>query len=355
MAFKIPPVEPPLRGGVTLILQKIERRHSRLTSSPMSQPLINNRRMNLKTQELQAMKFGNMIFQGGFTYPQIKEIWLESEKLGFDSVWAYDHLDDCLEGWTLISALAPMTDNIRFGLMVTCNSYRHPPLLAKMGATLDIISDGRLEFGIGAGDKPTEYIGYGYPFPKASVRIKQLDEALTVIKKIWTEESPTFEGKYYSIKEAKNEPKPIQKPHPPIWIGSLSGKKLIATLAANHSDVYNIRAWNTDDYVRKMDRFKECCRLVGRKYEDVEKTIHITFAIGKNESHVNQKLAEYSHRRGISLDECKKQCHYGTPDELADMIEQYAKLGVQGVILCFQPDKKMEDLHLFAEVIQGFG
>jgi len=300
------------------------------------------------------MKFGVMIFQGGFTYPQIKELWLKSEKFGFDSVWAYDHLNDCLEGWTLISSLAPLSENIRFGLMVTCNSYRHPPLLAKMAATLDIISNGRLEFGIGAGDAPSEYEGYGYPCPKASTRIEQLEEALRIIKMIWTEERPTYRGKYYSIKEARNKPKPVQKPHPPIWIGSLSGKRLISRVAALHADVYNVRAWNPTDYLNKMEVFKGSCHSVGRRYEDVVKTIHVDFAIARTRSKIKEKLREYAEFRRLPVDECKKVCIHGTPETCAEKVKEYADLGVQGMIWCFQPNKRMEDLQLLSEVIQQF-
>ena len=301
-----------------------------------------------------VMKFGLMIFQGGFTYPQIKEFWLESERLGFDSVWVYDHLNDCLEGWTLISALAPLTEKIRFGLMVACNSYRHPPLLAKMASTLDIISNGRLEFGIGAGDAPREHESYGYSYPKASVRIEQLEEALRVIKMIWTEDRPTYKGKYYSIKEVHNEPRPFQKPHPPIWIGSLSGKRLISRVAALHADVYNVRAWNPADFIQKMEVFKESCRSVGRRYGEVEKTAHVDFAVAGTKSKIDDKLAEYAKFRGIPVEEGKKVCLYGTPDMCVGKIKEYVDVGVQGLIFCFQPNKRMEDLQLLSEIIQQF-
>jgi len=299
------------------------------------------------------MKFGVQI-QGRLAYPQFKEVWLECEKLGFNSVWAYDHLNDSLEGWTLISSLAPLTEKIRFGLLVTCNSYRHPPLLAKMASTLDIISNGRLEFGIGAGDAPKEYEGYGYHFPKASTRIEQLEEALHIITLIWTEERPTYKGKSYSIKAARNEPRPIQKPHPPIWIGSLSGKRLISRVAALHANVYNVAAKNPTDFVNKMEVFKESCRLVGRRYEDVEKTIMVSFTIARTKAELDDKLMQEAKIRGISLDEYKKLSLYGTPEICAEKIKQYADIGVQGLITIFPPTKRITDLQLFSEVIQQF-
>jgi len=300
------------------------------------------------------MKFGVMVFQEGFTYSQIKKFWTEAERLEFDSVWVYDHLINCLEGWTLISALAPQTQSIRFGLMVACNSYRHPPLLAKMAATLDIISNGRLEFGIGAGDMPSEYIAYGYTCPETAVRIAQLEEALCVIKMLWTEDKPTFKGKYYSIKEAGNEPKPVQKPHPPIWIGSLSGKRLISRVAALHADVYNVRAWNTADYIKKIKTLEENCRKVGRNFEDIVKTIHVDFVIARTKSKIKEKLEDYARYRGIPIDEAEKVCLHGTPDMIAENVKDYVDLGVEAMILCFQPNKRLEDLYLWAEVVDQF-
>jgi len=303
------------------------------------------------------MKFGVQICQGGMTYSQFKDAWLECEKLGFDSVWAYDHHDDCLEGWSLISAMAPLSPVIRFGLLVTCNSYRHPPLLAKMAATLDIISNGRLEFGIGAGDAPKEYEGYGWPYPKDSTRIEQLEEALYIIKKMWTEERPAYKGKYYSIQEVKSEPRPLQKPHPPIWIGSLTGKRLISRVAAIYANVYNTFPKTPSEFTKQMETFKESCRLVGRRYEDVKKTITSGFTIARTKWEIDNKLTEEARRRGLSSDEYEKGLEgslYGTPTMCAEVVKQYADAGVQGLILIFPPTKTMEDLRLFSEVIQQF-
>ena len=151
-------------------------------------------------------------------FNQVREVVLECERLGYHSVWLDDHLmfgkRPILESWTTLSALSSITKKIKLGTMVLCNSFRKPALLAKMAATLDVISNGRLEFGIGAGTQKDEHIAYGIPFSNPSVRIDRMKEAVEIIKTMWTQEKASYEGKYYRIKEAVCEPKPMQKPHP---------------------------------------------------------------------------------------------------------------------------------------------
>ena len=168
-------------------------------------------------------------------YEFSKSIATTADNLKFDSIYAYDHLiphykDDIekniFECFTLLSSLAVITKKVKIGQIVVCNSYRNPSLLAKMLSTLDIISNGRLELGIGAGWYEQEYLSYGYEFPSARTRIMQLDESISIIKAMWTEKYASFEGKYYKIKDAICNPKPIQKPHPLIMVGG-SGEKVL--------------------------------------------------------------------------------------------------------------------------------
>src|SRR5207244_3550580 len=145
----------------------------------------------------------------------------------FTGLWLFDHFialgDDptrpCLEGWTLLAALAALTSRLRLGVMVTGNGYRHPAVLAKMAATVDITSNGRLDFGIGAGWHEPEYKAYGIPFPSAADRIRAMGEACELTKLLWTQDSANFNGRYYTLTEARCDPKPIQKPYPPFTIG----------------------------------------------------------------------------------------------------------------------------------------
>ena len=164
-------------------------------------------------------------------YEELLRTWVEAETCGFDSAWLVDHLipdhypdrpisDPMLECWTTLAALARDTEKIRLGPLVSCNMFRPPQLLAKMAATLDCISEGRLNFAIGSGWLETEHEAYGYGFPTTRLRIERLDEAFDVIMRLWTDERANYKGKYYTLKEAVNYPKPLQIPRPPIYVGA---------------------------------------------------------------------------------------------------------------------------------------
>ncbi len=226
-----------------------------------------------------GLKFGVHIEpQFGYTYEQALAIAREAEKLGYDSFWCSDHifLDEnsaernCLESWTLLAALAADTDSIRLGTLVTCNSYRHPALLAKIAASIDMISNGRLYFGYGAGWKEIEYNAYGYEFPKIQVRMDMMEEALEIIKLLWTESSPIYRGKYYSIENALSTPKPVQKPHPPILIGGMGEKRTLRAVA-RYADYCNFSLEEGLD--KKLNVLKEHCRNEGRNFDEIGKSL----------------------------------------------------------------------------------
>ena len=191
------------------------------------------------------VKFGVILPQDGKTYKEIVETAKTAEGLGFNSFWLFDHFmpfffgkkKDYLEAWTTLSALSAETSSIRLGTLVTCVSYRNPALLAKISSTIDVLSGGRLEFGIGAGWYSAEYEAYGFPFPRAGVRLAQLKEAISIIKGMWMNPLFTFEGKYYTVRDAVCEPKPLQVPHPPILIGGSRPKML--ELMAREADIAN--------------------------------------------------------------------------------------------------------------------
>ena len=208
-------------------------------------------------------------------YAQLKTVVLECERLGYDSVWLDDHLmykdSAILECWTTLSALAASTSKIRLGTMVTCNAHHNPALLAKTAATLDIMSNGRLEFGIGSGIQEAEHLAYGLDFPKPTVRIAQLEEALEVIRRLWSYQKATYQGKYYTLKDAVCEPKPQQKPRPPIIIGG-SGEKHTLKVAAKYADRFD---WgfvpSIEAYRHKLSVLKSYCDAVGRNFGEIER------------------------------------------------------------------------------------
>src|SRR4051794_41469953 len=156
----------------------------------------------------------------------LRGVWRVADEAGFDHVWAFDHFNpifapvegDIFEGMTILTAMAEATTRVRVGLMVAGNTYRHPGVLAKMATTIDHLSGGRLEFGLGAAWAEAEHTMLGLPFHTTGQRIRRLGEALTVIRKLWTEDGASYEGKYYSLSDATHNPKPLQKPYPPIWI-----------------------------------------------------------------------------------------------------------------------------------------
>jgi F420-dependent oxidoreductase-like protein len=183
----------------------------------------------------------------GHPYAELRDFAREAERVGLESFWVSDHFfggpvgvpdRDCLEAWTLLAALARDTTRIRLGVLVTAAQYRNPALLAKIVAGVDQMSDGRVEFGIGAGWKAEEYRAYGYEFPSAGARVEQLKDTLEICLRLWTSDHATYHGKHYRIDDAACAPKPAQRPHPPIWVGG-SGPRVMR-LAARYADGFDL-------------------------------------------------------------------------------------------------------------------
>jgi len=234
-------------------------------------------------------------------YNIVRRAAIECERLGFDSAWLNDHFfplpsqeEPWLECWTTLSALAVETKNLRLGTLVSCNSFRYPSVLAKMGATLDVISDGRLELGLGAGWYKAEYVAYGIPFPKNSIRVEQLKEGVQIIKKMWTQERATYHGKYYSIMEAVCNPKPIQSPHPPIWIGGRSSSVL--QVAAEFADGCNFYACSPNECGESVKTLNQHCMEIGRNPDEIQKSWLGTVLIGKNKLELANKIKKFKLR-----------------------------------------------------------
>lgn len=218
-----------------------------------------------------AIKFGVKTGQAGYSYEDLKKLWTNADELGYDSAWLYDHFfppDDmrapCLEAWTTLAALAAATKRLKLGTMVTSISYRHPSVLAKMATTVDIISNGRLIMGVGAGWYEEEYLAYGYDFPTQRTRIKQLKEALIVTRKLWTEERTTFNGQFYSLHDAISSPKPQQSGGPPIIVGIMTGKRSLPLLAARYADGFNTRS-PLEECKAILASVRENCERYGKK------------------------------------------------------------------------------------------
>ena len=292
----------------------------------------------------------------------IRRIVLECEKLGFDSIWLKDNFtsswlntyfsnkedeapnseDPILECWTTLSSLATLTKRIRLGAILV-NIHRLPSITAKMLSTLDIISNGRIEFGLSAGWYENEIKSYGLPFPKASTRVKMLEEGVIIIKKMLTENQASFEGRHYTIKNAKCSPKPIQKPHPPIWIGG-GGKKTLQ-LVAKYADGWNYGLCKYDEYLGKISILRNCCKAVGRDYEKIAKAWHAIMLLGQDDN----EIIMLKNR----MDKWKKTVAIlGTPNDIIREIKRYMVIGGVRYFTIHFPDlPDLRSLNLFAKYV----
>lgn len=213
-----------------------------------------------------ATEFGIQTGPQDVEYTELLAVWQAAEREGFDHAWTFDHFipifsdptGPCMEGWTTLTALMSQVPRLRGGTLVTGNSYRHPAVLANIAATLDVISGGRVEMGIGAGWWEMEYEAYGIDYPHVSERIYAMEEALQVMRALWTEERANFSGKFYTIRDALCEPKPVQKPHIPIWVGG-SGPQLTLRAVARHADGWNTFLGPREGYTQLLGALERHC------------------------------------------------------------------------------------------------
>jgi F420-dependent oxidoreductase-like protein len=215
------------------------------------------------------------------TYEAMLRIWQEADRTpAFEHAWLFDHfapiqgsLDGpCFEGWTLLSALAAQTQRIRVGLMVAGNTYRHPAVHAHMAATVDVISGGRVDVGVGAGWNEYEHASMGIPLYAPGERIRRLGEACEITKRLFTQHLTDFDGRYYQLKEARLEPKPIQKPYPPFVIGG-AGEQLTLRVVAQYADVWNSMPATVDEFQHKQRVLREHCAVIGRDPAAIELSV----------------------------------------------------------------------------------
>ena len=227
------------------------------------------------------LRFGIKTAQQFTTYESILRVWTEADSIpSIEHAWAFDHFIPLgpdptgpqLEGWTLLGALAARTERLRLGLMVTGNIYRHPAVLANIATTVDCISQGRLDFGIGAGWNELECTMYGIELYTPGERLRRLGEACEVIKRLWTETVANFDGRYYHLKDARCEPKPVQKPHPPFVIGG-GGEQLTLRIVAQYASVWNFAGGSVEVFRRKNEVLDDHCAALGRDPTTIERSI----------------------------------------------------------------------------------
>jgi F420-dependent oxidoreductase-like protein len=278
-----------------------------------------------------------------------------SEEVGFDSLWVYDHFHNVpvpsneavFECWTTLAALSQVTDRIRLGQMVGCASYRNPGLLAKITSNIDVMSGGRLDWGIGAGWYVGEYEAYGIPFLSNADRIAALRDTVEIVTRMWSEPEATYEGRIHSVKGAQCDPKPLQQPHPPIWIGG-GGEQLTLRVVARCADRSNFGG-KPHEFAHKVEVLKGHCRDVGRDFDEITKTWSPDVFIRETEDDL--RAADPQSAWGEPFDSWREGNLVGTPEQVCEKIEQYRQLGLGGVVGWFRDYPDDTSLRLMAEQV----
>jgi len=250
----------------------------------------------------------------------------------WDSIWVYDHfhtvpareLETTFECWTITATLARDTQRVNIGQMVVCNGYRNPALLSKIASTVDVASHGRLYFGLGAGWYEHEWRAYGYGFPETRERMGMFREAVQIVHRMLTEDYPEFQGKYYSIDKPINEPKGVQKPHPPLWIGG-GGEKVTLKLVAQYGDACNIGG-DVETVHHKLDVLKRHCEDAGRDYDEIIKSTNLSVHLVRSKATAESETA--AARGEQSLEEYGQSFIVGTPEMVREHLQPYLDAGI---------------------------
>lgn len=321
------------------------------------------------------MRFGAFIPQGwrhdlagidkSEHWPTMLRLARLVESLGYESLWVYDHFhtvpeptqEVTYEAWTLMSAFAATTKTVRLGQMCTCNTYRPPSYLAKVAASIDVISAGRLEMGIGAGWYEHEHDGYGYEFLAPAARLGMLGEGVEIMKGMWTEDVFDYDGDFYELSGAICQPKPVQEPHVPVWIAG-GGEQITLRIAAQHASHTNFGA-TLDEFVHKSEILAGHCEDAGTDYDAIVRSTNFGVMCADTDREVNDKkgwlhahlgryVSEEAADRGARL----YGGNSGTPDQIVSELQAWAAAGASYAIITF-PDAAYDtsSLELYAREV----
>ena len=292
------------------------------------------------------LRFGIHAGQQHATFDEYLAIWRLAEDVGLDWASVFDHFlpiqsdptGPCFDGLTLLAAMAAHTRRLRCGVIVTGVTYRNPAILAKIAATIDHVSGGRMELGLGAAWNEDEHVQYGIPFPRIGERMDMLDEACRIVKALWTQERATFEGKHFQVRDALCEPKPVQSPLPLIVGGA--GERRTLRIVAEHADGWNMFFGDAGEYQHKLDVLERHCADVGRDPAEIRRQVVFQAVLGETEAEAQDRASQ----RPAVLDGRV----VGTPDQLADALEGHRRLGVSDFLLLARPPMDQRTIELFA-------
>jgi len=291
-----------------------------------------------------GLRFGIHSGQQHTDFASYVELWRTAEELGFDWASAFDHFlpiysdptGPCFEGMTLLSAMAAHTTKLRCGMIVVGVTYRHPAVLANMAATIDHVSGGRLEFGLGAAWFQLEHDQYGIPFPRIGRRMDMLDEACRIVRSLWTQERTTFEGRHFQLRDAFCEPKPLQQPMP-LWIGG-SGERRTLRIAAEHATGWNTFLMPLEEYAHKVAVLERHCADVGRDPAEIRKQLVFRAILGESEREADERARERAELLNTDLDRIRAEYVVATPEACAEQLGPYVtELGVRDVLVFARP------------------
>jgi len=306
------------------------------------------------------MRFGVHYGQQDGSYEEFAELWRRAEDLGYDWISHHDHFvpmvtdstGPCFDGLTLLAALAAETKRVRCGMIVLGVTYRNPALVAKMASTIDHISGGRLELGLGAAWYEPEHGQYGFPFPPLGERMDMLDEACRIMRSLWTRETTTFEGRHFQLREARSEPKPLQE-HLPLAIGG-SGERRTLRIVAEHADLWNCHMSSEDEYRHKLEVLERHCADVGRDPARIRKSLSFGAVLAADGAEARDRADAL-----ISPDVpeiIRKLTFIGTPEGCVERLRAFAELGVGDFLLRINAPFDWETVELIAsEVAPAFG
>jgi F420-dependent oxidoreductase-like protein len=301
------------------------------------------------------LRFGIHAGQQYTDFPSYLELWQTAEELGLDWASVFDHFmpiqadptGPCFEGMSLLAAMAAHTERLRCGIIVTGVTYRSPAVLANMAATIDHVSGGRLELGIGGAWYQLEHDQYGIPFPPIGERLAMMGEAAVILKSLWTEPRTTFSGRHYQLKDAMCEPKPLQQPRIPLWIGG-SGERVTLRHVAAEADGWNTFLMPVEEFDHKLDVLDAHCRDVGRDRSDIRVQLVLQAVLGADEHEAAQQLRARADALGVTEEVLADRMLAMTPAQLAERLQPYVERGVGDFLLMARPPMDRRTLALFA-------
>jgi F420-dependent oxidoreductase-like protein len=304
-----------------------------------------------------AVEFGIYVPQLAFGYDDLLARARLCEEFGISSLWLFDHLygpelpdTPALEGWTLATALLAHTTRLRVGHLVLCATFRHPALLARMATTLDVISGGRLELGLGSGSYEPEHERAGIPWGNLAYRSELLAETLEILTRMFTGEPTTFEGEHFRLADMPNLPRPIQQPHPPIHVGGI-GERRTLPLVARYADVWNVPTYGLGDFAHKRDVLKAECERIGRDPASIRTSFEAVMVLAPDDQALAEQLPRAERRHAGPGWGLHEGGFIGTPPAVVDRIGALVDEGVTSFVF-FTSDRAAEPtLRLFAEAV----